>query len=263
MKKKYFVTSDIHSFYTEFITALTKAGYEKDNANHILVICGDAFDRGNESKKLLDFLLELPDDRLIYIRGNHEDLLDKIVNSGLITTSDIRNGTVKTIADIIGCEECDVFTKSSFLKNILENKNYYTLISKTVDYAEIGNYIFVHGWIPSIELEAGKLLYYPEWRYAHSSEWSIARWDNGMAAYFQGVKEPGKTIVCGHWHASYGNIRKNNYIPKSVEEELDETKPELFEPFEAEGIIALDACTALTHKVNIKVLEIDDNNSKN
>ena len=121
----------------------------------------------------------------------------------------------------------------------------------------------MHGWIPSLELEAGKLLYYPEWRYAHSSEWSIARWDNGIAAYFQGVKEPGKTIVCGHWHASYGNIRKNNYVPKSSYEELDETRPELFEPFEAEGIIALDACTALTHKVNIKVLEIDDNNSKN
>ena len=76
--KTYFVTSDIHSFYNLFHKALIEKGFDINNKDHILIICGDCFDRGNESKELLDFIYDLyKQDRLIYIKGNHEDLLEE------------------------------------------------------------------------------------------------------------------------------------------------------------------------------------------
>ena len=41
MSKKYFVTSDLHSYYTEFIEALNKHQFDINNHNHILIVCGD------------------------------------------------------------------------------------------------------------------------------------------------------------------------------------------------------------------------------
>lgn len=38
---KYFVTSDIHSFFNEFKGALENASFDVDNSDHVLVICGD------------------------------------------------------------------------------------------------------------------------------------------------------------------------------------------------------------------------------
>ena len=55
--KKYFVISDIHGFYSSMKKSLFKAGFRKTNSNHVLIICGDLFDRGKESKKIFDFYL--------------------------------------------------------------------------------------------------------------------------------------------------------------------------------------------------------------
>ena len=44
-----------------------------------------------------------------------------------------------------------------------------------------------------------------DWRNAGSDDWWEARWINGMDAWSQGVCEQGKTIVCGHFHCSYGH----------------------------------------------------------
>ena len=45
----YFVVSDVHSFWDPFEAALTASGFEKDNKNHKLIVCGDMFDRGPDS----------------------------------------------------------------------------------------------------------------------------------------------------------------------------------------------------------------------
>ena len=76
--KKYFVVSDIHSFYTELKKELYKKGFRVNNKEHILILCGDAFDRSSEAVKMYKFLKKLNNqNRLIYIRGNHEDLFVK------------------------------------------------------------------------------------------------------------------------------------------------------------------------------------------
>lgn len=48
----YFVTSDIHGFYTIFKKALKKAKFDINNKDHVLIICGDLFDRGEEETLL-------------------------------------------------------------------------------------------------------------------------------------------------------------------------------------------------------------------
>jgi hypothetical protein len=57
-----------------------------------------------------------------------------------------------------------------------------------------------------------------------------------------------KTIVCGHWHASYGHVK--------FEHKGSEFGPDAdFSPYYGDRIIAMDACTAESGKVNVLVLE--------
>ena len=48
--KKYFAVADPHSFTDFMLSALHKAGFEKDNPEHYVIICGDAFDRGEAAR---------------------------------------------------------------------------------------------------------------------------------------------------------------------------------------------------------------------
>lgn len=41
MSRKFFVISDVHSFFSEMMEALDKAGFEADNVNHVFVSLGD------------------------------------------------------------------------------------------------------------------------------------------------------------------------------------------------------------------------------
>ena len=66
--KKYFVVSDIHSFYKPFINELTRKDFDACNNEHVLILCGDLFDRGSESLKLYEFI-KTPKERRILIRG--------------------------------------------------------------------------------------------------------------------------------------------------------------------------------------------------
>ena len=49
---KYYITADVHGFYTELHTALEEAGYFKDPEPHKLIILGDIFDRGPEAAEM-------------------------------------------------------------------------------------------------------------------------------------------------------------------------------------------------------------------
>ena len=125
-------------------------------------------------------------------------------------------------------------------------------IPAMVDYFETKNHIFVHGWIPCDALGYGgraDTFYYKEnWREVDATEWNYARWYNGMEAARQGVIEPDKTIVCGHWHCSYGHAK----IEGNGEERGDNAD---YSPYYGKGVIALDACTVLSKKVNCIVID--------
>ena len=125
-----------------------------------------------------------------------------------------------------------------------------------VNYYETKNYIFVHGWIPCSILTRSSVWgvnehidYKSNWREAYELEWiDSAMWQNGMKRWSEGIREPGKTIVCGHYHTSWGHSKLHN-----DGDEFDSTAK--FEPFIDDGIIALDGCVHYTGKVNVIVLE--------
>lgn len=52
---KFFAISDMHSFYDPMIDALDQAGFEKNNPEHTLIVCGDAFDRCKRDDKNLEW----------------------------------------------------------------------------------------------------------------------------------------------------------------------------------------------------------------
>ena len=98
--KKYFVCSDIHGFYKEWMISLKKAGYDRNDENHVLIVLGDIFDRGPDPYKIYKFLTSLPDERLILVRGNHELLLLDLVKRKIEYDYDHSNGTYQTLISL-------------------------------------------------------------------------------------------------------------------------------------------------------------------
>ena len=255
---KYFVTADVHSYYTLLKQALDKAGFDINNPEHIFVHCGDLLDRGDESLDVLKFVNGIPDNRKILIRGNHEDLLGDCISRREFYQHDLHNGTVKTIMQLCGRDPSDIFITEyhDCFDIIKENKELIRYIACLKDYAEVGDYIFVHGWIPCKRDDANiyhtrgvHYVFDAEWRTKDRTYWHSARWINGMDAWNQGVKIDGKTIVCGHFHTSWGHCNLHH----DGSEFDDDAK---FDPFVDNGICAIDGCTAHSHKVNCVVFDI-------
>lgn len=186
--KKYFVVSDIHGFYNELIRDLKNAGWDDNNPNHILISCGDIFDRGRQPLEVYNFLRSIPKERRILIRGNHEILLKEMYNKCYAESHDKVNGTYQTAIDISDeledkefelrlkekffnekvepefndkgyteeyQEYRDLLLNESKLRNhrIFKNKKLKEILDwidsgEWVNYYETKNYIFVHSWIP-------------------------------------------------------------------------------------------------------------------
>lgn len=253
---KFFVVSDVHGYYDELMAALDKAGFDKENLNHWLIGCGDFFDRGKQPAKVMNFFLSLP--RKVLIRGNHEDLFQECLTRGYWMMHDTNNGTYYTICDLGGAKFDRGFDDCCI---IAENKTKFFLDSM-VNYFETKNYIFVHGWIP-VSNNDGLPKYYrhnrrfkfnPDWRSAHTSEWEQARWLNGMDMAREGFIEPNKTIVCGHWHCSYGHMLDSLETDDWISEFNEDA---IWKPYCGEGVIAIDRCTAHTGEVNVLIIEDD------
>ena len=230
----YFVTSDIHSYYSIFRKALDEKGFDINNSEYKLIICGDLFDRGDEAQELLDFLLSLPEDRLILIRGNHEDLFEsclyQLEHKQEISYHHWRNKTLDTISQLTGISLIDLVSQNYDFEVDIKSKldAYFKLVNRALDYYELNDYVFVHGWVP-LETE--------DWR---NGNWENARWTNGIDMALRGYILPDKTIVCGQWSTSYG---------WSITEEIEDYSK--FDIFRYNGLIALDGCTAYSGQCNI------------
>ena len=119
---------------------------------------------------------------------------------------------------------------------------------KMVDYFETENYVFVHGWVPYSKASE---IQETDWR---KGDWSQARWENGIEQNHYGYNPTNKTVVCGHYHCSYGwshIAQKYKEFPQKRLKDFELS----FQPYYEEGIIAIDACTAYSGKVNVVVLE--------
>ena len=265
----YFVITDVHSYYDQMKAALDEAGFDENNPNHTLISLGDAIDRGPRPNEVIKYLVNLP--RKILIRGNHEDLLQELLDDPWGPKGhDITNGTYNTAVELASkhhkinygtnisktyakyLEWCDI------AKWAKAEKTYRAYDKLLVDYAEIGKYIFVHGWIPCFsktDIDGGKKVkkykYNPNWKNADYLTWCNARWESGIDCTINEIFVPNKVIVCGHWHATAWHEHFEKRLPFA-----DNT------PYIGENVIALDACTAYTKKVNVFVFEMEENGNE-
>ena len=248
--KKFFICSDIHGYYKELIESLKEAKFDSSNSNHVFVSCGDLLDRGKEPLECLRFVNSLPNK--ILIKGNHEDLMEEMLNRGYYQLHDLHNGTVQTISDIV--DKHGFYSDNEFkeaCEKVRTNEDYSTYVNSLVDYYETKNYVFVHGYIPCVEeRKSGSFTTYnPDWRNAVEEDWEKSRWYPGWNLWEDNIKEPNKTIVCGHWHCSAPNY----YVHHQGRNQYDITTP-----FVDEGIVCIDACTAHSHRVNCYVVEDEE-----
>ena len=247
---KYYVLTDIHGYCTLFEETLRNAGYWDDPAEKKILLLGDLFDRGGEAQRLQDLILRLlEEDRVVLIRGNHEDLFEELVTKdrGRPLRHHLHNGTYDTLEQLTGLAAGYSWNSNMQLAAAgRETPLFQRIIPAMLDYAETRNYIFTHAWVPC-ESWYGGLIYDGDWREADSAAWREARWTNPMDAA-QTVRVEEKTVVCGHYHCSYGHSR---YEGRGTDIGPDAD----FSPYTAPGIIALDACTAFSGKMNCVVLE--------
>ncbi len=249
---KYYVVADPHGFYTYLREALESEGYFQDNGAKKLVVLGDVLDRGSEALEMVAFLLEeIEKGNCILVRGNHEDLLLNLLNNWHTKSYEkehhIYNGTVDTVLQLTHHTWEDLGTQPDMVcRDLMKTPFVQEVIPQMVDYFETPQFVFVHGWVPCMvdTLLTGYERYTPldDWRHADAEFWRGARRINGMAAVKQGGEIPGKTVVCGHFHTAWGH-------------EVYYGKKEVYLPLRDDGILALDACTVCSRRVNCVVLE--------
>ena len=227
---KYFVVSDIHSFYIELKRALDKAGFNKRNKDHTLIVCGDIFDRGSDTLSVYKFLTSIPKKRCILIKGNHEFLYEELLDKSFPESHDFSNHTVDTFCQIAGYDP-EILTPKywrkfddvpherirqawqEILTEVKQSPITAWLQSDRWKYwHEVGNYIFVHSFIPLKNLDHmpayytynRKFGYFKDWREtATNFELEDATWgcpyQQYIDGYFKEEAANGKILVCGHW----------------------------------------------------------------
>lgn len=239
--KKIFAVSDVHGFFSELKTALVNAGFMENNPNHLLVFCGDMFDRGKENLAVFRYFSKL--ENKILIRGNHDERLSEILESRQLEECDFQNHTDETLKEFFG-ERCIDDNLQLVISDEVLAEKLKELYQSELNYFELGNYIFTHGWLPSDVIE-NKPYLLDDWRNASDVEWSFARWLEWQQMYTQSKTTliQGKILVCGHRPSSFGYMFDRSRI-------FDD-----YGIFYGDGLIAIDGWTVHSGIVNVLVIE--------
>lgn len=261
---RYFIITDVHGYFDIMKNALDKAGFNPEEDT--LISLGDAIDRGPDPMKVISYLMSLP--HKVLIRGNHEDLAYELTmqvgDRRRYDGYDVSNGTFDTMrqlaAPVLGCVPSEHYAKvlwDELCSAVRGNTLWLNYLNSTINYFELDKYIFVHGWIPTDRMYidsymslTGKLrtmykyIYLKNWRNASADDWYNAHWSSGIKATKEQIFEPNKKIVCGHWHCSAWN-----YAFKGTKDEWSD-----FNYYEDDNVIAVDACTAYSGKVNVVII---------
>lgn len=245
---KLFCVSDIHGNFKALQRALNDVGFDQNDENSWLIVCGDYFDRYEQPAEVMKYLMGLP--RKVLVRGNHEDLLVDCCKRGETLGYDISNGTATTIW-LLG-DGRQWYNFSDCCTRTLAKTHVF--LDSMVNYFETKNYIFVHSWVPlncndnlpPHYIRNRKYSKMENWREANDIQWQDARWGNPFDLAKQDLL-PEKTLVFGHWHCSTG------WAELEGRSEFGEDAK--FDPFYGNGFIAIDSCVAHSKKINCIVLE--------
>lgn len=191
---KYLFVSDIHGEYDKLMAALEP--YDITDRNVTIVVLGDAFDRGPNSKDVLDFCLR---SNVICVWGNHDlRLADLYWGKAIFNDIDKRNGVAQTFRSFLHSGSPLQFRLVQF--STPEDETYALKLrlelyfAKCVYGLEFSNLIATHGWLPYTETA---LL---DYHHASPQEWQDATWANTEKC-IEAKLFPSKTLLVGHWHA--------------------------------------------------------------
>lgn len=217
--KKYFVFSDVHGHYDELMRDLRLAGFDEKNEEHIIVSCGDNFDRGPKSFEMFVFLNEFPEHRKYLIKGNHEFLLEDLAERNQVTQADIVNGTADTWKEFqIKLNDPDVKRVIGFTRNMLH-------------FLELPGHLFVHGFIP-----------HTDYHNATPNNWKKATWIDS-SLLLKDLPNLNTVIVVGHKATSNFHPYNDMFIQMKTPKRC--------------GLIAIDGTAVINKKINIFVLNED------
>lgn len=195
---KYFACSDIHGDWTALQNAIAEFGYDENNPNHTLIVCGDCFGRASvaedDCEAIYRYLIsDCHANKPIVLRGNHEDILSNIFRRNKLTYADYYNGEHKTIASLGHVDLATAAYTPLGLEEVRKHNPQFVLWLNTLPfYFETEKYIFTHAWLPKGA----------DWRNADKETWVDATWsDLGELVYLAEVDEkyPEKTLVFGHF----------------------------------------------------------------
>ncbi len=157
--KRLLLISDIHGEIELFERLLTDVGY--DSTNDQLILLGDYVDRGTNSKKVLDKVIELKSQGAFVLKGNHEDMMIKALTTEEERTWKNwvnRNGGRKTLEsygfktnEFVVTDEVE-FSKPELISETLEN--HLNFIQNLDHFIELEEYIFVHAGVdPNLSIK--------------------------------------------------------------------------------------------------------------
>lgn len=256
---KIFAISDVHGHFKEMKSALIKNGFDENNNEHMLVVCGDIFDRGDESLQVYHYLKDLTDKgKAIVLKGNHEPFFINWLKGDNLPFNYLRNGMSHTVDSFL--ERTDAFvsyclidkncelSQSAFedfseiaRKEILENEpELLDWLENLPYYYETEHFIFTHASIDTDVEDWHK----PYCEYYGYRDWDACIWDDG-SFFGLPIRNTDKTIVIGHFDT--GHLRELHGIGNCNDHSIltrNDNK-----------VIALDACTILTKEVNVLVVD--------
>lgn len=238
MKRKLFVVSDVHGCFSLMKQALDNASFEPTNDEHLLVYCGDMFDKGLENLKVFYYLIALKNK--VIIRGNHEDVLLDILITRRLRNPFYLNGTPDTIREFFSNNSIDDDCNVDFSSNERLRDKLMETISSLPSFYETKSYVFVHGWLP-VRSNGQQFQIFENWRTASDEQWKNARSTKWTEMYESCNRLPSKKIVCGHFPTFLAEANKSQ-----------KGCPDIFYGNE---MIAIDGGTFITRRVNVLVLE--------
>ena len=231
---KYFIVSDIHAHYNVLKKELDKNKFSPEDK---LIVVGDLFDRGKESKEVLIYLKDLWDQgKCEIIMGNHDVFLLDFLNENYerVQFNIERNGFAETLISLSGCHEINqnypeirdkIIVNFPYLKEWLES---FPLFKET------DSYIFVHGGIDGSD---------PDWKKSTVRDFVWGR-------QYDLPRHKDKTVIAGHHRVA--TIRKKDFIDYN-KLFLDDKKQ--FDIMYCDGKILIDRFVEVSKELNILILD--------
>ncbi|MGD8948038.1 MAG: metallophosphoesterase family protein [Desulfobacterales bacterium] len=143
--KNIFAIGDIHGCLAKLRALIGKIPI--DFTRDTLLFIGDYIDRGPHSVEVVDYLINFKKRHpgVIFLKGNHEDMLEKYLN-GTDRFTYLLNGGQRTLDSYLNQS-----TKSDAFPIPAHHKDFYRSLKL---YYETDKYIFVHaGMRPKVQLE--------------------------------------------------------------------------------------------------------------